>query len=141
MISWQVLVVCSCISHHAVEFAHDVNCQSRLPGVWCLPTAENWRQPRTRPETMSLPKSYTSSTHGGEIPDDHLADYKAVFPSEVAKFPYEKKLKVARIARNRALLGGALFFDKLCSEHLDRVENSMGPPSYSSRGRGVEENP
>lgn len=72
---------------------------------------------------MSLPKSYSSSTHGSDMPDDQLADYKTVFPTEVAKFPYDKH-KVARVAKNRAALGGQLFFDKLCTENLDRVENS-----------------
>jgi len=72
---------------------------------------------------MSLPKSYTSSVHGSDMPDDQLADYKAVFPTEVAKFPYDKH-KVARVAKNRAALGGQLFFDKLCAENLDRVDNS-----------------
>ncbi|KAF8423773.1 nuclear pore complex assembly-domain-containing protein [Tirmania nivea] len=82
---------------------------------------------------MSLPKSYTSSIHGSDMPDDQLADYKTVFPTEVAKFPYDKH-KVARVVKNRALFGGQLFFDKLCMENLDRVENIQDtyPPKATS---------
>ncbi|KAF8450202.1 nuclear pore complex assembly-domain-containing protein [Terfezia claveryi] len=67
------------------------------------------------------------------MPDDHLADYKTVFPTEVAKFPYDKH-KVARVSKNRAALGGQLFFDKLCTENLDRVENIQDtyPPKATS---------
>ena len=69
---------------------------------------------------MSLPKSHCGS---GELPNDGLAEYKNVFPLEVSKFPYSKQ-KATQISKSRAALGGSLFFDRLCSDHLDKVDNS-----------------
>ena len=79
------------------------------------------------PPIMSLPKSHCSSVHTGELPDDELAEYKNVFPLEVSKFPYSKH-KAIHISESRAALGGSLFFDRLCSDHLDKVDNSKAFP-------------
>ena len=76
---------------------------------------------------MSLPKSYSGSVHAGELPDDELAEYKNVFPLEVSKFPYSKQ-KAINISKSRAALGGSQFFDRLCSDHLDKVDNSKFLP-------------
>ena len=84
---------------------------------------------------MSIPKTSGGSIPGGPFDDDELSDYRQVFPQEVSKFPYTKP-RTALIAKNRAAFGGQLFFDMLCTEHVDKVENSKSRSPSGFREAG-----